>query len=54
MGAGYRFGPGFSAEAPQVLYLDEPLKVGGVADLEGLTVVDAVYEEIRGAKFGTQ
>ncbi|MGN6514430.1 MAG: carboxylesterase/lipase family protein [Rhizomicrobium sp.] len=33
----------------KVLYLDEPITVGGVADLKTLSVFDAVYANVRGA-----
>ena len=44
--------PAFTPERPQVLYLDEPLSVGGVADLKTLRVFDDTYAAVRGVAFG--
>jgi para-nitrobenzyl esterase len=45
--------PRFNSSS-QVLYLDEPLSVNGVADLKSLGVFDAVYSQVRGAPFPPQ
>ena len=51
-GAGLPKWPTFTANRPQVQYLDDPVHSGGVADLRTLQVVDAVYAQVRGALFG--
>lgn len=46
-GAGLSQWPRFGRTG-RVLYLDEPLVTGGVADLKTLRVFDAVYSQVRG------
>ena len=46
-GAGLPAWPQFTASAPRVLYLDEPIHAGPVADLASLGVFDAVYGSVR-------
>jgi len=45
--AGLPAWPRFSAGRGRVLYLGDPITVGGVANLGGLTVLDAVYAPLR-------
>jgi len=51
-GPGLPHWPRFTNQDPQVLYLDDPIRVGGVANLSSLKVFDAVYSRVRGAQFG--
>ncbi|MGH6877298.1 MAG: carboxylesterase/lipase family protein [Rhizomicrobium sp.] len=51
-GAGLPDWPAFTTSKPRVLYLDEPMHTGGVADLSTLKVFDATYAQVRGAPFG--
>jgi para-nitrobenzyl esterase len=49
-GAGLPTWPRFrDGAADGVLYLDDPITTGGVADLKSLKVFDAVYSQVRGA-----
>ena len=41
--------PRFTAAAPRMLYLDDPIHAGPVANLDRLKVFDAVYGEVRAA-----
>ena len=43
--------PQFATTTPRVLYLDDPIASGDVANLKSLQVFDAVYDQVRGAKF---
>jgi para-nitrobenzyl esterase len=43
--------PAFSSAASQVLYLGDPITVGGVANIKTLKVFDAVYDTVRGKPF---
>jgi para-nitrobenzyl esterase len=43
--------PRFEGPGGRVLYLGEPLTVGGVANLDTLSAFDAVYAQVRGAPF---
>lgn len=53
-GRGLPVWPKFTSQGSQVLYLDDPVSVSGVADLKTLQVVDAVYSKVRGAPFGSR
>lgn len=44
--------PRFTLDAPVVLYLDDPIHVGPIADLQSLSVFDETYSGVRGAPFG--
>ena len=44
--------PQFTTTTPSVLILDDPIAQGDVANLKSLQVFDAVYDQVRGAKFG--
>ncbi len=46
--------PAFSNADGQVLYLADPISVGGVVNLKALSVFDAVYTSVRGAAFGAR
>jgi para-nitrobenzyl esterase len=41
--------PRFERTSPRVMWLDQPITVGPVANLDTLTVFDAVYAGVRGA-----
>jgi para-nitrobenzyl esterase len=41
--------PAFTARDDKVLFLGDPISVGGVADRRTLEVFDAVYGQVRGA-----
>lgn len=43
--------PAFSSAASQVLYLGDPITVGGVANIKTLKVFDTVYDTVRGKPF---
>jgi para-nitrobenzyl esterase len=43
--------PGFSNADSKVLYLGDPITVGGVANIKSLDVFDAVYTTVRGMPF---
>lgn len=51
-GPGLTLWPRFTTTAARVLYLDDPVRAKGVADLKTLAVFDAVYSRVRGANFG--
>ncbi len=46
--------PKFSSADSKVLYIDDPITVGGVANINSLTVFDAVYTSVRGKPFAAQ
>jgi para-nitrobenzyl esterase len=48
-GPGLPTWPRFDHAAARVLYLDEPITVGCVANLDTLSAFDAVYAAVRGA-----
>jgi para-nitrobenzyl esterase len=41
--------PRFTTGGAQVLYLDDPIRTGPVANLQTLKVFDAVYRQVRAA-----
>lgn len=43
--------PRFTTADEKVLYLDDPVSVGGVPNLKTLEAFDAVYDQVRGLKF---
>lgn len=43
--------PAFSSRDGKVLYLGDPVSVGGVADINSLKVFDGVYTMVRGKPF---
>ena len=46
--------PAFTNTERKVQYLGDPITVGGVANIKGLTVFDAVYTTVRGKPFGAR
>ncbi|HTS15959.1 MAG TPA: carboxylesterase family protein [Verrucomicrobiae bacterium] len=51
-GAGLPQWPQFTTRNSRMLYLDDPISSGAVANLDSLSVFDAVYAQARGAPFG--
>jgi para-nitrobenzyl esterase len=43
--------PAFVETESKVQYLSDPITVGGVANINGLTVFDSVYTKVRGKPF---
>jgi para-nitrobenzyl esterase len=50
-GPGLPLWPAFTNTDSKVLYLGDPITVGGVANISSLTVFDAVYTTVRGTPF---
>ena len=46
--------PAFTNAESKVQYLAAPTTVGGVANIRGLSVFDAVYTTVRGTPFATR
>jgi para-nitrobenzyl esterase len=46
--------PAFTSAESKVQYLGDPITVGGVASINGLTVFDAVYTTVRGKPFAAR
>jgi para-nitrobenzyl esterase len=46
--------PAFTNTESKVQYLGDPITVGGVANIQGLTVFDAVYTTVRGKPFAAR
>ena len=46
--------PAFSNAESRVQYLGDPITVGGVANIHGLSVFDAVYSTVRGKPFAAR
>ena len=46
--------PAFTNAESKVQYLDDPITVGGVANINGLSVFDAVYTKVRGKPFAAR
>jgi para-nitrobenzyl esterase len=46
--------PAFTNTESKVQYLGDPITVGGVANINGLTVFDAVYATVRGKPFAAR
>ncbi len=46
--------PAFTTTQSKVQYLGDPITVGGVANISGLTVFDAVYTTVRGKPFAAR
>jgi len=46
--------PAFTNAQSKVQYLGDPITVGGVANINSLTVFDAVYTAVRGKPFGAR
>jgi para-nitrobenzyl esterase len=53
-GTGLPTWPAFTNADGKVLYLGDPITVGGVVNLKNLSVFDAVYTSVRGTAFGTK
>jgi para-nitrobenzyl esterase len=51
-GAGLPRWPAFDNTGRRVLYLGDPLVVGGVANVESLAALDTTYSTVRGKPFG--
>jgi len=43
--------PAFTNADNRVLYLGDPIIIGGLANIDGLRVFDAVYNSVRGKPF---
>ena len=50
-GSGLPLWPAFANADNKVLYLGDPITVGGVANINSLTVFDTVYTTVRGTPF---
>ncbi len=50
-GAGLPAWPAFNNSTDKVIYLGDPITVGGVANIDSLKVFDAVYTSVRGTPF---
>ena len=50
-GRGLPVWPAFTPADSKVLYLSDPVSVGGVANIKSLTVLDTVYTTVRGKAF---
>ncbi len=46
--------PAFTSADGEVLYLGNPIVIGGVANISSLKVFDAVYATIRGKAFAAR
>jgi para-nitrobenzyl esterase len=46
--------PAFSNTGSKVQYLADPITVGSVANIAGLTVFDSVYTMVRGKPFAAR
>jgi para-nitrobenzyl esterase len=46
--------PGFTNAESKVQYLGDPIIVGGVANIQGLSIFDSVYTVVRGKPFAAQ
>ena len=46
--------PAFTDTDTKVLYLGDPVTVGGVANVNSLTVLDGVYTAVRGKPFAAR
>jgi para-nitrobenzyl esterase len=53
-GPGLPLWAAFTNAESKVQYLAAPITVGGVANIQGLSVFDAVYTTVRGSPFGAQ
>ncbi len=53
-GPGLPAWPAFSNTDSKVLYLGDPITVGGVANINSLEIFDAVYTSVRGATFAAR
>jgi para-nitrobenzyl esterase len=53
-GEGLPVWPTFANTDSKVLYLGDPITVGGVANINSLSVLDAVYNSVRGAPFAAR
>ncbi len=53
-GAGLPIWPAFTNTESKVEYLADPITVGGVADIGGLTTFDSVYSAVRGKPFAAR
>jgi len=53
-GTGLPMWPAFTNADGKVLYLGDPITVGGVVNIKSLSVFDAVYTSVRGTPFGTR
>lgn len=53
-GPGLPLWPAFTNAENKVLYLGDPITVGGVANIKSLNLLDAVYTNVRGTPFASR
>jgi para-nitrobenzyl esterase len=53
-GSGLFAWPAYTNADDKVLYLGDPISVGGVANINSLKVFDAVYTKVRGTPFAVR
>jgi para-nitrobenzyl esterase len=53
-GPGLPSWPAFTNAENKVLYLGDPITVGGVANIKSLNVLDALYTNVRGTPFASR
>ena len=53
-GRGLPTWPAFANAESKVQYLGDPITVGGVANVHGLSVFDSVYTGVRGKPFAAR
>ena len=53
-GSGLPVWPAFTNTDSKIIYLGDPITVGGVANIAGLTVFDTVYSTVRGKPFAAR
>jgi para-nitrobenzyl esterase len=53
-GPGLPLWPAFNNTDTKVLYLGDPVTVGGIASIKGLSVFDSVYTTLRGKPFAAR
>jgi para-nitrobenzyl esterase len=53
-GSGLPAWPAFTNASGRVLYIEDPVTVGGVANIDSLKVFDAVYTSVRGKAFAAR
>jgi para-nitrobenzyl esterase len=53
-GPGLPLWPAFNETESKVQYLADPIIVGGVANINSLTVFDSVYSMVRGKPFAAR
>ena len=53
-GPGLPAWPAFTGEGGKVLYIGDPIVIGGVANVDSLKVFDGVYASVRGKTFAAR